>query len=145
MKLNLKSSASLKEEQTAASQRNPVPLGAATLRGQATQQEEKVPFHNADIEVRETVTITNGLLYKLPDNRRVEVWKLKDEDSFCVRIFRPTNDGKVSELLFGLSRDAADALSRGLVRHLFFSDKIEPQIPTSEGSGVSASLAPSEK
>lgn len=86
-------------------------------------KEEIVAFHDADIDFRDSVTITNGFIYELSGNRKVEVWKVKDEEGYAVRIFRPTNDGKMSKLLFGLTHDAAQSLLYGLTRHLFPSLK----------------------
>lgn len=77
-----------------------------------------VPFHEAELDWREGAILTNGLIYDLPDNRRVEVWRVKDEEGFCIRIFRQANDGKTSKLLFALTPKAAHALAAGLMRQL---------------------------
>lgn len=81
-----------------------------------------VPFHEAALDKIEKVTLTKGLIYDLPDNRRVEVWRVKEEEGFAIRIFRPTNDGKTSKLFFGLKPKAAAALADGLCRQLSNSD-----------------------
>lgn len=79
---------------------------------------EIVPFHLAKIPIRDKFFITNGLIAELSNNRRIEVWKVKDEQGICVRIFRPTDDGKTSKMLFGLSPEAAFALGTLLLKQV---------------------------
>lgn len=79
-----------------------------------------VPFHKALIlsdEVTKPI-LFDGSVYKLPGKRRVEVWRVKGNKGLCVRIFRPTDDGKTSKLMFGLQPPAALALFNGLSEKL---------------------------
>jgi hypothetical protein len=76
---------------------------------------EEVHFSVADIDEREEVTLTDGLIKPISGGRRIEVWYVKDEPrSLAVRIFKPTNDGKMSKLFFGLTAEAAHALWEAL-------------------------------
>lgn len=77
-----------------------------------------VPFNEAKLDQIEKPTLINGLICDLPDNRRVEVWQVKEDDGYCIRIFRPTNDGKTSKLVFGLNPPAAMALAQLLSKQL---------------------------
>ena len=77
-----------------------------------------VPFNEAKLDQIENPTLIDGLICNLPDNRRVEVWRVKDEDGYCIRIFRSTNDGKTSLLVFGLKPAAAAALMTLLSKQL---------------------------
>lgn len=77
-----------------------------------------VQFHEADLDKCEKVTLLDGKVIKFDDDRRVEVWRVKEEEGYCIRIFRPTNDGKVSKLEFGLKPNAAYALFFALSAHL---------------------------
>jgi hypothetical protein len=54
-----------------------------------------VPFNKANIDMLETATLTDGIVVECGENRWVEVWRVKEEEGYCIRIFRPTNDGKV--------------------------------------------------
>lgn len=77
-----------------------------------------VPFNEAKLDKLAKPTLINGLICDLPDNRRVEVWQVKEESGYCIRIFRPTNDGKTSKLMFGLKPPAAMALMQLLSKQL---------------------------
>jgi hypothetical protein len=77
-----------------------------------------VPFNEAKLDQLEKPTLIDGLICDLPDNRRVEVWRVKEEDGYFIRIFRPTNDGKTSKLVFGLKPVAATALMTLLLKQL---------------------------
>jgi len=79
---------------------------------------EIVPLHEANVDRSGPITLTKGLIYELPDNRRIEVWKIKDGDGLSIRIFRPTNDGKTANLIFGLSKEAAICLGDALIKQL---------------------------
>lgn len=72
--------------------------------------EGPVPFHLAQFEDDREVTLHDGRVVKLDGDRRLEVWRVKDEDGYSVRIFRPTKDGRMSKLQFGLRVDATRAL-----------------------------------
>ncbi len=78
---------------------------------------EIVPFHEAVIE-EHSVKLTNGLIQPFKDGRSVEVWKKLNEEGLIVRIFRPTDDGKMSKLVFGLSSEAAGGLAYLLAKQL---------------------------
>jgi hypothetical protein len=43
---------------------------------------------------------------------------VKEDEGYCIRIFRPTNDGKTSKLVFGLKPPAARALMQLLSNQL---------------------------
>lgn len=90
---------------------------------------EIVPFSEADLDTRD-VALTGGLVYHLPEGRSVEVWRIMGEDGLCVRIFRKTNDGKISKLSFGLHLPAATALLQGLASQLLSPEK--PEQPKTE-------------
>ncbi len=78
-----------------------------------------VPFHRANIDRRSNVPLVDGQIAQMKDGRQIEVWRIKDDpNGLCVRMFRPTLDGKVSKLMFGLHLDAAYGLIRCLERHL---------------------------
>ncbi len=81
-----------------------------------------VPFHEANLDRLRKVTLLDGAIIELVgeagDKRRVEVWRVKEEEGYCIRIFRPTKDGKTSKLVFGLKPAAAQALHMALGRHL---------------------------
>lgn len=77
-----------------------------------------VPFNEAKLDQIEKPTLFDGLICDLPDNRRVEVWRVKEDEGYCIRIFRPTNDGKTSKLMFGLKPPAAHALMQLLSKQL---------------------------
>jgi len=81
------------------------------------ETKEIVPLHLADVKRNEKVTLYDGLIANLPGHRRLEVWKIKGDDGICIRIFQPTNDGKVSKLLFGLSPEAGLNLTALLNNH----------------------------
>lgn len=77
-----------------------------------------VPFNEAKLDQIEKPTLFDGLICDLPENRRVEVWRVKEDEGYCIRIFRPTNDGKTSKLVFGLKPPAARALMQLLSNQL---------------------------
>ena len=71
---------------------------------------EVVPFAEANIE-RKKMTFTDGSGYKLSGNRSVQVCRAEGmPGKVGVFIRRPTDDGKISELAFGLNEDSAQAL-----------------------------------
>lgn len=79
---------------------------------------EIVPFNDANLDREKDFKLTNGLRAKLSDNRSIEVWDVTGgahDGGICIRIFRHTNDGKLSKLSFALSTDAAAALTELLV------------------------------
>lgn len=77
-----------------------------------------VPFNEANLDRLEKATLLDGVKVECGEGRSVEVWRVKEEDGYCIRIFRPTNDGKISMLMFGLKPPAAHALMIALSRHL---------------------------
>lgn len=77
-----------------------------------------VPFNEANLDRMEKATLTDGIIVECGQDRRVEVWRVKEEEGYAIRIFRPTNDGKTSKLLFGLKPLAAQALCLALSKHL---------------------------
>lgn len=77
-----------------------------------------VPFNEANLDRMEKATLTDGIIVECGQDRRVEVWRVKEEEGYAIRIFRPTNDGKTSKLLFGLKPPAAQALCLALSKHL---------------------------
>lgn len=70
---------------------------------------EFVPYDKADLE-KQAVSLLAGVRARLSDGRWIEVWQLKEVDGLSIRICRPTRDGKISKLEFGLNRDAGKAL-----------------------------------
>lgn len=92
--------------------------GARVSPQQIFMKNETVPFHEANLDQLPVATLTNGAVIDLGEGRSVEVWRVTEEEGFCVRIFRPTNDGKVSKLVFGLKPPAAYALMGALSKHL---------------------------
>jgi len=87
---------------------------------------EFVPFDKADLHRAAQVVLNSGEGFKLSGDRSLEVWKIDGQDALCVRIFRPTDDGKVSELVFGLTMEAAQALAVLLLMH-FPEPESEPE------------------
>lgn len=79
---------------------------------------EEVQFHLANIEVKPKVDLYDGQKCSLEGGRQIEVWRVRGEEGFCIRIFRPTDDGKLSKLMFGLQPDAARALMGCLARQM---------------------------
>jgi hypothetical protein len=80
-----------------------------------------VPFHKANI-ARRFASLFDGIMAECGDGRSVEVWRIKEEDGYCVRIFRPTDDGKIAELVFGLKPRAAAALAAAIFDQLSRED-----------------------
>ena len=85
-----------------------------------------VPFNEAKLDQIEKPTLIDGLICDLPGNRRVEVWRVKEDEGYCIRIFRPTNDGKTSKLVFGLKPPAAMALMQLLSKQLSNDQALRP-------------------
>ena len=81
------------------------------------EKKNTIPSYKAQIE-RNDVTVTNGNIFNLSGDRRVEVWKIVENGGVCVKIYRPTKDGKTSLLRFGLSPEAAAALAQGIRNQL---------------------------
>lgn len=71
------------------------------------EKPEVVPFHRAKIPRCKKPTLYDGLKVTLPGKRELEVVKIKDVDGLRVCITRPTYDGKISLLRFGISKEAA--------------------------------------
>ncbi len=78
---------------------------------------EKVSFPTG-LPRTEKAILFDGLIYDLPEGRRVEVWRVRGEEGLCVRTYSPTPDGKESELVFGLRPKAAWALASLLNQQL---------------------------
>ena len=60
------------------------------------------------------ITIYDGLKCDCPNGSNVEVWRIRDDDGLHVKLRRKLDDGKMSILKFGLSLEAAVALSQVL-------------------------------
>ena len=75
-----------------------------------------VPYGKAKVAKGIIDKASGGKLIKLPGGRRVNVWKLKDDEGFYANIRCPTLDGKTSELHFALRTDAAMALCQLLIQ-----------------------------
>ncbi len=90
---------------------------------------EIVPFSDAALASREKTHLIDGLIYELTQNRRIEVWKIEREPGLCIRIYRRTQDAKVSKLMFGLSPEAALALADGLLRQVKKQTNPQPSTP----------------
>jgi len=88
------------------------------LEKQRVPQPPIVSFHEANLNRLEGAELVKCAKEDVGDDRSVEVWKIKDKDAYCVRIFGPTNDGKTAKLSFGLTAEASEALLRALSRHL---------------------------
>lgn len=84
----------------------------------APESGSTVSFHEAKIDRIEKATLLDGVRVECGEGRSVEVWRVKEEEGYAIRIFRPTNDGKTSKLLFGLKPPAAQALFIALSKHL---------------------------
>jgi hypothetical protein len=83
-----------------------------------TPKEGIASFSEAKIDALERATLIDGVKVECGEGRSVEVWRVKEEDGYCIRIFRPTNDSKISKLVFGLKPPAANALMIALSRHI---------------------------
>lgn len=79
--------------------------------------DQVVPFHKAAVPL-ESVKLRDGEYCALPDRRRIEVWRVEGAEALAVRIFRPTADGRISKLEFGLTQVAGLALMGLLHRKL---------------------------
>lgn len=90
----------------------------SALAGSPEAHGSTVPFTEANLDRLEKATLLDGVKVECGEGRSVEVWRVKEEDGYCIRIFRPTNDGKISKLMFGLKPPAAHALLIALSRHL---------------------------
>lgn len=88
------------------------------MKGQTMSTPTYVPFAKAKLDKLKKATLLDGVRVECGEGRSVEVWRVKEEEGFCVRIYRPTNDGKTSSLVFGLKPPAALALQLALSRHL---------------------------
>lgn len=77
---------------------------------------EYVPFHEAKVEMFKAKLI-NPRGRESGDGRRVEVWDIDGKEGVCLRLFRPTDDGKISLLQVALTDDAANALAITLMEH----------------------------
>ena len=86
-----------------------VPSGAWTA--------STVPFHEARLE-RHRTRISRASQCKLPGGRCVKVSKTVDVAGFAIEIERLDGDGNKSALVFGLTPDAAMALSECLKSEL---------------------------
>jgi hypothetical protein len=82
----------------------------------------EVPFE--DLPHRD-VTLHDGLGTKCPNGSEVEVWKIKDEDSFHIKLRRKLDDGRMSLLQFGTSKESAIALEHILAKQIYPEEKIE--------------------
>lgn len=79
---------------------------------------EIVPFNDANLDREKDVKFSSGLMVRLTGDRSIQVLEVDGgahDGGICIRIFRPTNDGKLSKLSFALSPDAATALTELLV------------------------------
>ena len=74
-----------------------------------------VAFHEAEVPGIPFARLYDGSICELPEGRRVEVWRIRDDEGLAVRIFRPTEDGKTSKLKFAISPDGAYALAGALL------------------------------
>jgi len=83
---------------------------------------ETVPFHEANIGRIRNATLTDGITVDCGEGRRVEVWRIKEHGGYCLRFFRPTDDGKTCELTFGLTPGSAEGLLVALSRRLDVAD-----------------------
>ncbi len=90
-----------------------------------------VPWQEAELP-KHTVTLHNGLSLDLKDGRTVTVFRVSGgEGGIGLRFRRPTTDGKVSELAFGLTNEAALALMF-LLDAQFRATKSEPDTTSSQ-------------
>ncbi len=80
------------------------------------EQPQTVDFGNADIDRLEHCTLICGVKVECGHGRRIEIWRIIERPGYCIRIFRPTNDGKTSRLEFGLTPDAVLALEVAMFR-----------------------------
>lgn len=87
-----------------------------------------VPFYEANI-AEKNAKLIDGTIIELPEGRRVEVWGIVGDDGLCIRIFRPTDDGKVSKLAFGLTPPACAALLRALSYHISVKTQLVVKCP----------------
>jgi len=81
-----------------------------------------VPFHKAKLDKLEQATLLDGLRIECGKDACVEAYKVKEKQGLCIRLSRPTNDGAISELVFGLTPAAAEALRIALEYHLSHQD-----------------------
>jgi hypothetical protein len=67
----------------------------------------EVPF--SELPGRD-ITIYNGIGCVCPNGSVIEVWRIKEDDGFHIKLRRKLDDGKMSLLKFGMSLEAATAL-----------------------------------
>lgn len=56
------------------------------------------------------MAVYDGMGVTCPNESIVEVWRVKDDDGFHIKLRRKLEDGKMSLLKFGMSRESAIAL-----------------------------------
>lgn len=82
------------------------------------RKEKIVPFFKAKLETEEVAILYNEISANLTGERKISTFKVKGREVFCIKLKKPTLDDKMSELVFGLSRDAAEALAKALLDQL---------------------------
>lgn len=60
----------------------------------------------------------NGVGCDIPNGSMVEVWNIQDSEDFHIRMRKPLPDGTQSVLRFGITKEAAAALTGLLINKL---------------------------
>lgn len=83
-----------------------------------SDQIEVVPFAQAKLPPTNVSLLIDGKAVALSDDRKIEIWKIVGDPGVAIRIFRRTEDDKISKLQFSLSPDAGRALAHLLIEQL---------------------------
>jgi hypothetical protein len=85
-----------------------------------------VPFEDLP---RRDITIHSGLGCACPNGSVIEVWRIKEDDGFHIKLRRKLDDGKMSILKFGMSFEAAVALVGVLQMQIYPEENARAMTP----------------
>jgi len=86
----------------------------------------EVPFSELP---RRDITIHGGLGCVCPNGSVIEVWRIKEDDGFHIKLRRKLDDGKMSILKFGMSFEAAVALVGVLQMQIYPEENVDVEAP----------------
>ena len=82
----------------------------------------EVPF--SELPDERNVQLHDGIGCVIPSGAMLEVWRIKGEEGFSIKIRRPLEDGRQSVLRFGLTKEAALAL-HGLLDQQIYPENVD--------------------
>jgi hypothetical protein len=88
-----------------------------------------VPFEDLP---RRDITIHSGLGCACPNGSVIEVWRIKEDDGFHIKLRRKLDDGKMSILKFGMSFEAAVAFVGVLQMQIYPEENADVLAPAGE-------------